>query len=601
MFKRVILLFCIVVVSSSIVIAQSISADTLSIYNSNNSINNSAIKLQNSLNSNQNSTEIATGYFDLAMELVKTGDFAKAEVYMIKAVQIESGKKKKTNRISEYYRELAKIQEILKKNEVASENYLKASTLTSDKTQWQINQNDANRLKNNANPKQKLQYLEQNSVLLNNSNNSSEKVQIFTQMANANIALNNSDQALENYNSALNIVDSNSEKSMLIKSDIANLYAETNNYDKAITVQREVVEQSQSIANVETQLQQMQKLSSLYFAKNSVDEGLKVLLDAYKLSLDKGNIKAAKSSLEMLANYYEKNKDNLNIVNLYKNFIGNLETLISKDSSLVDKQIFNINEKKIFQLEKEKTLKDELIVRKNNYNYVLIGSVILLLLLLAIIIKAWISIKRRNIRIALQSLRREMNPHFIFNSLNSVNQFIAENNELEANKYLTSYSNLMRNMMENSNKDYVNLSVEIEQLTKYLELEKLRFADKFEYIIEVDENIDKDTAQIPNMIIQPNLENAIWHGLRYKESKGLLKLKFTKEVNKTIVIIDDNGIGLQESKNIKTINQKLHESRGLKNVHERIYLLNKLYNNNIRFEITEKSGVESGVIVRLEF
>lgn len=601
MLKRVILLFCLVAVSYSIAIAQNVSADTLSIYNSNNSINNSAIKLQNSLNSNQNSTEIATGYFDLAMELVKTGDLAKAEVYMIKAVQIESGKKKKTNRISEYYRELAKIQEILKKNEVASENYLKASTLTSDKTQWQINQNDANRLKNNANPKQKLQYLEQNSVLLNNSNNSSEKVQIFTQMANANIALNNSDQAFENYNSALNIVDSNSEKSMLIKSDIANLYAVTNNFDKAINVQKEVVEQSQSIANVETQLQQMQKLSSLYFASNSVDEGLKVLLDAYKLSLEKGNIKAAKSSLEMLANYYEKNKDNLNIVKLYKDFIGNLETLISKDSSLVDKQIFNINEKKIFQLEKEKTLKDELIIRKNNYNYVLIGSVILLLLLLAIIIKAWISIKRRNIRIALQSLRREMNPHFIFNSLNSVNQFIAENNELEANKYLTSYSNLMRNMMENSNKDYVNLSVEIEQLTKYLELEKLRFADKFEYNIEVDENIDKDTAQIPNMIIQPNLENAIWHGLRYKESKGLLKLKLTKEGNKTVVFIEDNGIGLQESKNIKTKNQKLHESRGLKNVHERIYLLNKLYKKNIRFEVTEKSGVESGVIVRLEF
>ena len=77
-----------------------------------------------------------------------------------------------------------------------------------------------------------------------------------------------------------------------------------------------------------------------------------------------------------------------------------------------------------------------------------------------------------------------MNPHFIFNSLNSVNQFIANNNEREANKYLTSYSNLMRAMMENSNKDYVTLSAEIEQLKKYLELEKLRFADKFEYIIK---------------------------------------------------------------------------------------------------------------------
>jgi LytS/YehU family sensor histidine kinase len=302
----------------------------------------------------------------------------------------------------------------------------------------------------------------------------------------------------------------------------------------------------------------------------------------------------------LLANYYEKNKDNLKVVKLYKDFDSKLEFLISKDSSLVNKQIFNLNEKKISQLEKDKTLKDELIIRKNRYNYVLTGSIFLLLLLLAIIIKAWISIKKRNLRIALQSLRREMNPHFIFNSLNSVNQFIAENNELEANKYLTSYSNLMRNMMENSNKDYVILNTEIEQLKKYLELEKLRFADKFEYQIEVDENIDKESDMVPNMIIQPNLENAIWHGLRYKESKGLLKLIFRKEENKTVIRIEDNGIGLQESKNIKTKNQKLHESRGLKNVEERIHLLNKLYKKNILFEIKEKSGIESGVIVRIE-
>ena len=104
---------------------------------------------------------------------------------------------------------------------------------------------------------------------------------------------------------------------------------------------------------------------------------------------------------------------------------------------------------------------------------------VLLLMLLGFIIKALYAIKTKNKEIALQSLRREMNPHFLFNSLNSVNQFIAQNNELEANKYLTSYSNLMRNTMENSNKDFVTLSNEIENLTKYLELEHLRFKDKF--------------------------------------------------------------------------------------------------------------------------
>ncbi|MDQ3111144.1 MAG: regulator of cell autolysis, partial [Bacteroidota bacterium] len=110
-----------------------------------------------------------------------------------------------------------------------------------------------------------------------------------------------------------------------------------------------------------------------------------------------------------------------------------------------------------------------------------------------------------------------------------------------------------------------------------------------------------ETVMVPNMLIQPNLENAIWHGLRYKESKGLLKLKFSKAGNKTRVTIDDNGIGLAESKNIKTKNQKLHESLGLKNVQERIRLLNDIYKSDIRFEIKEKTTAEGGVSVQIEW
>jgi len=275
--------------------------------------------------------------------------------------------------------------------------------------------------------------------------------------------------------------------------------------------------------------------------------------------------------------------------------------LLSRDSSLIDKRLFLINEGKIAELEQQQSLKDELLERKSRFNFVLIGSVVLLSALLLLIIKAWLSIRKRNKQIALQSLRREMNPHFIFNSLNSVNQFIANNNEREANKYLTSYSNLMRNIMENSNKDYVTLSVEIDQLKKYLELEKLRFSDKFEYQFEIDPNLNSDSVMVPNMIIQPNLENAIWHGLRYKESTGLLKVKFLKEGNRTVVIVDDNGIGLTESKNVKTKNQKLHESLGLKNVRERIRLLNDIHKADIRFELTEKTGKENGVLVRIEW
>jgi LytS/YehU family sensor histidine kinase len=224
-----------------------------------------------------------------------------------------------------------------------------------------------------------------------------------------------------------------------------------------------------------------------------------------------------------------------------------------------------------------------------------------LAILLLVIVKAFYANKSKSKKIALQSLRREMNPHFIFNSLNSVNRFIAENNELEANKYLTSYSRLMRNVMENSGKDFIKLSTELEQLNEYLQLEQLRFGDKFSYNIHVDESIDTESFFIPNMLIQPHLENAVWHGLRYKSEKGLLRLNVELKNGHIVVTVDDNGIGLSRSREMKTENQKIHVSRGLTNIKERIRLLNDLYKMNITMDITEKNAPDSGVTVTLSF
>ncbi|MNX59948.1 Sensor histidine kinase YpdA [compost metagenome] len=309
----------------------------------------------------------------------------------------------------------------------------------------------------------------------------------------------------------------------------------------------------------------------------------------------------AKNSLEQLIKEYNAKGNGDKSIELYENFFENFETLIKSDNSLVDSKVFQVTEDRIKHLEKEKALKDELISKKNTFNYFLLGSVLLMILLFVFIVKALYSIKTKNKKIALQSLRREMNPHFIFNSLNSVNQFISENNELEANKYLTSYSNLMRNMMENSNKDFVSLNNEVEQLKKYLDLEHLRFNEKFDYDITIDEALDGDAVFVPNMLLQPHLENAIWHGLRYKEGKGFLKLDFKLKNNLIKVTIDDNGIGLKKSQELKTTNQKVHESRGVTNTRERISLLNELYKKNITFEISEKESPETGTRVEINF
>ncbi|MDD3685646.1 MAG: histidine kinase [Bacteroidales bacterium] len=597
--KIVLLIFCLCV--ALIALSQSYGTSDSVARNSNSSgVNQASQKVVSSFSKGKDDDSLAEDYYQLALQLIATKDYKKAEIYLQKAVELASRNKKGNERLSYYYRELAKVQELLNKDEEASENFRKASLYTDDQTQKRINNNDAGRSKSKSDPETEMQYLNQNAYFLSNSNgNERDIVQTYNQMAEINRSNNNPNDAITNYKDALNSIDGNSTDAILIQSEMADLYAETKNYTEAINLQKQVVEKSYQNADVEVQVKQMRQLSDIYFAAKNEEEGLDILISAYKLALEKGNVKEARLSLIALTNYYEKTKNSEKILELYRDFITSLDTLISRDSSLIDVKLFEITEEKIIRLEKEKQLQDELISRKNNYNLMLGGSLILLILLTLIIVWAWNSVKKRNKQIALQSLRREMNPHFVFNSLNSVNQFIASNNELEANKYLSSYSNLMRRFMENSNNDFVSLSSEIDQLSKYLELEKLRFPDKFDYTISVDDELDSDLVKIPNMIIQPNCENAIWHGLRYRETKGHLNLSFTKSGTHTIVIIEDNGIGLEASASMKTKNQKLHESRGLTNVKERIKLINDIYKSKINMEIIEKTGDETGVIVKI--
>jgi two-component system, sensor histidine kinase YesM len=599
--KTLLLLVFISVYSITDLFAQnSVRQDTLAIDAGTSSVKVASNRLLQSIADKKSNSEIAANYAELAKALANTGDYAKALSYINKAIQLESDTKTKAN-LGAYYRELGRIQEALKSYPQASASYRKASELSGDSLSKRLNRNDAQRMQVKSSPEAELELLNSNAYILSNSNNNREKIRNFTQIANTNISLNNNAVALENYRDALNSVDSTSEEAVEIKSNMVDIMASNKDVENAIVLQKEILVSAFNIDNVAIQLEQLRNFSVLLLQIDSTEAAINILDNAYRLALSKGNIKEARQCLLALTSVYEKNKQNDKAQLLYSNFVKQLDTLLAKDSSIIDKKLFLINEDKIFELEQQQLLKDELILRKNRSNYALIGSLLLLLLLLGIIVKALFSIRKRNKLIALQSLRREMNPHFIFNSLNSVNQFIAVNNEREANKYLTSYSNLMRNIMENSNKDYIALSTELDLLRKYLELEKLRFSDKFDYRIEIDPEINADEVQVPNMLIQPNLENAIWHGLRYKETPGLLLLKFKKNGTKTIAIIDDNGIGLAESKRIKTSNQKRYESLGLKNVEERINLLNSIYKTTINFQITEKTGSETGTEVRIEW
>jgi LytS/YehU family sensor histidine kinase len=202
----------------------------------------------------------------------------------------------------------------------------------------------------------------------------------------------------------------------------------------------------------------------------------------------------------------------------------------------------------------------------------------------------------------MSALRSQMNPHFIFNCLNSINRFILVNDNDTASEYLTKFSRLIRLVLDNSRNEKISLKKELETVNLYLEMEKLRFIDKFDFLINVKPELQTENLLIQPMLIQPYAENAIWHGLLPKAKGGRLTISIEEQNNQLIVLIRDNGIGRKKAMELKArqlVNQKSH---GMKITAKRLEMLNEKLNAQSSVSITDLYDVDnqaSGTLVEL--
>ena len=185
----------------------------------------------------------------------------------------------------------------------------------------------------------------------------------------------------------------------------------------------------------------------------------------------------------------------------------------------------------------------------------------------------------------MKALRAQMNPHFLYNSLNAIRLFVLKNDSDNADKYLVKFSRLMRLILENSRQEWVTLADELEQLTLYLELEQLRFDNKFDFVVEADPNIHKKKVSIPPMIIQPYIENSILHGIAHRKTPGHIRVLIKPLNNGLQCTIDDDGVGRQKAGELKSQTVSSHKSMGLRVTQERLQL------------ISQQSGQSGGVQV----
>jgi sensor histidine kinase YesM len=206
----------------------------------------------------------------------------------------------------------------------------------------------------------------------------------------------------------------------------------------------------------------------------------------------------------------------------------------------------------------------------------------------------------------MQALRAQMNPHFIFNCLSSINRFILINKTEEASDYLTKFSRLIRMALHNSEKSMITLENELESLRLYFDLERLRFKNAFSYSITFINTIDSNAVYIPPMLIQPFAENAIWHGLMHKQGIGCLEIQLCAENKILTCVITDNGIGRDMAAAFNSRSAEKNKSMGVGITAGRLALLNKSKNEAAIFNIEdlvdeEGKGCGTKVVLKMSY
>ena len=212
-----------------------------------------------------------------------------------------------------------------------------------------------------------------------------------------------------------------------------------------------------------------------------------------------------------------------------------------------------------------------------------------------------ISFERQVSEVEMKALRSQMNPHFIFNALQSVNDFIQKKDMANASKFLIKFSKLMRSVLENSMHREVALEKELDSLELYMQLESTRLDNPFTYEIVVDENLDRNSILIPPLILQPFVENSIWHGLKNKREPGKINIEIREKNDAIICIIEDNGVGRDPASMMKQPVPEKRESLGMKLTRERLKILEKFNNFRSKLEITDlKDALNNPTGLRVE-
>ncbi len=436
-------------------------------------------------------------------------------------------------------------------------------------------------------------------------------------------------EASENLQNCLRIAKEIGMKETLTKvyEALSELDSAMGNYSGALSHYKLYIAYKDSV-NKESNSRQVAQIKEQYESEKKDKEILQLHNDKQKLESEKqiSSLLLKNKQDSLLIVQAEKEKvelesekaQALNLYNLQQiELLGNEKRIqqlqIEKDQAdlAVQKAESDKKQEKLIVLGKQKDIQAlQLKKQKEAKNYFMAGLVLLAILSFFVYRNFQnqrklntlykIASEKQKAELQLQSLRAQLNPHFMFNSLNAIQELIVMEENEKSQSYLERFAQLLRQLLDNANQPFIPLKKEMGFLDLYLSLEKLRLPD-LKYSIEVDPKINAEHFVIPNMMLQPYVENALWHGLQHKQGEKKLELHIVRNNGTIQYEIKDNGVGRKRAEEMKTLYRKAHRSKGMELLSQRFNLLSQEYGQTIQTKVTDltENGHAAGTLVEI--
>lgn len=479
---------------------------------------------------------------------------------------------------------------------------------------WRMYMNLGGASQSNEEFEKALEYYEDVRILIEKANDNKSLTYLLNNMAGCYLGLADYENAITYYTRNLEVSKKAGNQHLLAASysGLAHVYSDKDEYPASNDYYLKTLEIVNEIGVQDLKVDALSNLCNNYYQQGNYNKAIEFGNKALALAEGTGYSKWESDTNKYL---YLTNKK----INNYKRATECLERHLElekemfaqeKESAVAEFQTqYDVEKKELLANNaiKEKEIAQATSERNKNY---LIGSIVIagLILLSSLFFfgrmrerkKAELvtmELRETQKRLALEkqyreselkALKSQMNPHFIFNALNSIQEYIVMNKKNEASDYLGKFADLIRTYLSHSDTGIISLQEEIESLDMYLDLESLRFEDKLHYELKVSEELNKDVIQIPTMLIQPYVENALKHGLLHKKDNRNLVVSFSPSENNNIkCVIQDNGVGRAKAKEFQANRNKLHKSFAAKATEERLDLLNYGKDKKIGVEIID--------------